>query len=104
MKGFFIMKVFYYKIDKANRRVYGGLNVRASIYEVKRGEVLPVGSCRWCTASFRGEESEVFNALVEMKRIPKKWLESSRCSWRGGGYYAGEVCEKYAIKELREVA
>ena len=94
------MKNFYYKKDKQTRRYYGGLNVTASIYKVKNGLIVKVGTCKWCTASYRGEVSEVFQALMALGEIPKKWEKSSVCEWRGAGYFAGEVCNHYTIQEL----
>jgi len=94
------MKVFYYKKDKQTRRYYGGLNVKASIYTAKKGEIIKVGTCNWCTSSFPGEESAVFQALMSLGQIPKKYEKSSVCEWRGAGYFAGEVCNHYQIKEL----
>lgn len=94
------MKIFYYKKEKQTRRTYGGMNVTASIYTAKKGEIAKVGVCHWCTSAYMGEESEVFQALMELGYIPKKYEKSSVCEWRGAGYFAGEVCNHYNIKEL----
>jgi len=94
------MKTFYYKKDSQRRRTYGGLNVKVSLYGVKNREIIKLGSCEWCTASYRGDESEVFNALVRLGQIPKKWLKSSESPWSSGGYFIGDVEKHYKIKEL----
>jgi len=94
------MKRYYFKKDSERRRVYGGLNIKASIYEVKRGAIEKVGTCSWSTVSYRGEKSEVFNALVALGKIPKKWLKSSVCAWRSAGYFSGDVENHYSIEEL----
>lgn len=94
------MKIFYYKKDKETRRRYGGLLVKTSIYTAKKGEIVKCGTCEWCTAAYRGEESEVFQDLMALGYIPKKYEKSSVCEWRGPGYFAGEVCNHYQIKEL----
>lgn len=94
------MKTFYYKKDSQRRRTYGGLNVKVSIYGVKNREIVKIGSCEWCTSSYKGETSEIFNALVELKQIPKKWLKSSKNEWCSEGYFMGEVKKHYKIKEL----
>ena len=93
-------KIFYYKKDKETRRYYGGKNVQVSIYQAKRGEIVKIGSCSWCTSSYRGETSEVFNALMQLGAIPKKYYKSSVSDWSSGGYFFGVVCDKYDIREL----
>ena len=94
------MKYFYYKKDKQTRRTYGGLNVKASIYTVKKGLIVKVGTCSWSTASYPGETSAVFQALLTLKQIQKKWEKSSISPWSSGGYFSGEVCNHYSIQEL----
>lgn len=93
-------KQFYFLKVKQNRRYYGGLNVKALLFRIHKGKLEKIGSCKWCTASYRGEESEVFQALMALGYIPKKYKSSSICGWRAGGYFAGDVCEKYEINEI----
>lgn len=94
------MKRFYYTIVKSTRRYYGGCNETANIYTIKKGELVFCCSTKWCTASYCGEQSEVYQALIEKGFIPKKWYKSSQNKWRGAGYFAGEVCNHYSIKEI----
>ena len=94
------MKRFYYKIEKQTRRYYGGLNVRAAVYTVCKGRIEYIGSCEWCTSSFPGESSAVFQYLMDVGRIPRKWESSSVCEWRGAGYFEGPVCDHYSIEQL----
>lgn len=96
------MRRFYYLISKSTRRTYGGLNQTALIYKWNRRthSLEQVATARWCTASYMGEKSEVFQALVKAKQIPRKYLKSSECEWRSGGYFAGEVCNRYQINPV----
>lgn len=94
------MKKFYFLKVKQNRRTYGGLNVKSLLFRIHKGKLEKIGSCSWCTASYRGETSEVFQALMALGYIPKKYEKSSVCGWRAGGYFAGDVCEKYEITEI----
>lgn len=45
-------------------------------------------------------DSRIFNRLIELGFIPRKWYQSSVCEWSGPGYFAGPVTEHYSIKEL----
>ena len=94
------MKNFYYKKTEIKRATYGGLKVKASVYTAKGGKIFKVCDCSWHTSSFPGEESAVFQALMECGQISKKWNESSCCEWRGCGYFAGDVCKHFSILEL----
>ena len=93
------MRRFYFRISKSNRRTYGGLDQTAIIYKWNRKaqSLEQVATAEWCTASYMGEIHEVFQALVKAKQIPRKYLESSKCDWRSGGYFFGTVCDKYQI-------
>lgn len=93
-------KQFYYLKVKQNRRYYGGLNVKSLLFRIHKGKLEKIGACNWCTASYRGEESEVFQALMNLGYIPKKYEKSSVCEWRGAGYFDGVVREKYEINEI----
>lgn len=94
------MKKFYYLKVKQNRRMYGGLNVKALLFRIHKGKLEKIGSCDWCTSAYRGETSEVFQALMALGYIPKKYEKSSVCEWRGAGYFDGVVREKYEINEI----
>lgn len=95
------MRKFYFNIYKSTpRRYYGGCNEKARIYGIKNGELVFCCQAEWCTSSCRGAQSEVYQALIENGFIPKKWYKSSVCEWRGAGYFAGDVCKVYSIKEI----
>ena len=94
------MKKFYYIITESNRRYYGGLNQKAKIYTIKKGSLVFCCVADWCTASYRGEKSEVFQELMKQGFIPKKYQKSSVAPWRSGGYFDGVVCEKYSIESM----
>ena len=50
-------------IETKISRTYGGSSVKARIWEVVDGKMDIVASATWCTRSYKGEESEVMNAL-----------------------------------------
>ena len=79
---------------------YGGSKQGARIYRLKNNKPIIVGIAQWNTASYRGAVSEVFGRLIELGEIPQKYYNSSVCEWRGRGYFAGEVTEKYSITEV----
>lgn len=90
------MKRFYYTIVKDNRTSYGRKQT-ANVYTVKNNNIIFCCAASWNTAGYRGESSEIFNALMKAGYIPKKYYNSSLSPWSTGGYYSGEVCKKYGI-------
>lgn len=95
------MKNYIFNIyDSKVNRIYGGYLQHAKIYRLKKNVPYLIGTVEWQTASYRGAVSEVFNKLMELGEIPKKFYNSSISEWRGRGYFAGEVTEKYDIREL----
>jgi hypothetical protein len=95
------MKTFIFTVEKKSiNRLYGGCKEIARIYRIKNNKPVYVGQTSWNTASYRGAKSEVFNKLIDIGQIPKKYYHGSVCEWRGAGYYAGEVTEKYNIWEV----
>lgn len=94
------MKRFYYIITESKSCVYGGRKEKAQIYTIKKGVLVRCGAATWHTSSTCGEKSEVFQKLMELGYIPKKYEKSSVCAWRGAGYFAGSVCEKYSIEKM----
>lgn len=95
------MKYYAFTIfDSKVNRVYGGCLQRAKIYRIKKNKLVYIGKAEWQTASYRGAISEVFLKLISLGEIPKKYYHSSVCEWRGPGYFAGEVTEKYNIEEI----
>ena len=92
------MKNFCFYVRKATKR---GMDYTAVIYRIVKNKPEYVGTTSWNTASYRGEVHEVYNALINFGYIPKKYYNSSVNAWRGAGYYAGIVIDKYNIQELR---
>ena len=94
------MKKFYFIITESKARKYGGLNQKAQIYTIKKGALKYCCAADWCTAAYRGAIHEVFQSLMANGFISKKYEKSSACAWRGGGYFEGEVRNKYSIEEM----
>lgn len=95
------MKTFIFTVEKKSiNRLYGGRKEIARIYRIKNNKPVYVGQTSWNAASYRGAVSEVFNKLIDIGQIPKKYYNSSVCEWRSAGYYAGEVTKKYDIWEV----
>lgn len=90
------MKNFYYTIVKDTRTSYGRKQT-ANIYTVKRNNIIFCCATTWNTAGYRGESSEVFNALMKAGYIPKKYYKSSESPNSTGGYFMGDVRKKYGI-------
>ena len=57
------MKSFIFTIKKSTVRRYGGMNETAEIYRVKNNSPFYVGTASWCTASYKGKESEILSAI-----------------------------------------
>ena len=95
------MKIFVFTQERIkNYKMNGGSIMRCSIYKITKNIPEYVGFIDYSTASTCGAISEVFNKLMDLKYIPKKYYNSSKSDWCSGGYYFGEVCEKYKIIEL----
>lgn len=95
------MKHYIFNIyDSKVNKIYGGCLQRAKIYRLKRNIPYLIGTVEWQTASYRGAVSEVFNKLMELGEIPKKFYSSSISEWRGRGYFAGKVTKNYSISEV----
>ncbi len=92
------MKTFIYKVTTYPNRTRN--NRELTIYRVKENIPIYIGSHFFSIGSSRGDQHEVFNYLMENGYIPKKYYNSSKCSWRGGGYFAGEVENFYRIIEV----
>lgn len=97
------MKRFYFIITETKpQKTFGGAKQKAQIYTVKSGQIVYCCAAEWHTSSCRGPKNEVFQSLMANGFIPKKYEKSSVCEWRGAGYFAGPVCEKYEINELTD--
>lgn len=75
----------------------GRKNVFIRIYKIVKNEPTYIGYTEFSSSSTMGDESEVFHKLIELKYIPKKLYNTSKCSWRGSGYYCSDV-EKMGYK------
>lgn len=63
------------------------------IYRVKNNVPYYVGECTFNTGSCKGNVSEVFTTLIDLKEIPE--------SWKGNGYYYNSPgISKFKIIEL----
>lgn len=92
------MKKFYYTVvNHPNRRRN---NRTGSIYYMRGRSLEYIGDYDETTASTKGTKATVFNRLIELGFIPRKWYRSSVCEWRGPGYFDGPVTEHYSITEL----
>lgn len=103
------MRRFVYKIENTtkNPSIYGGRKQQATVFQIKNGELVLLGKTRvWNTASYRGNDSEVNEYLLENKFIPKMWstidgdwCEKHKCK---NGYYTPYYFKnnKYEIKEF----
>lgn len=66
------MKTFIFTIITSTKRKMGGCNERAAIYRIKNNQPIRVADCQWCTAGYKGAESEVLTALCTVGEIPAK--------------------------------
>ena len=93
------MKRFYYKVENTtkNPSIYGGRKQQATIYQIKKGELVYLGETRvWSTASYMGADGEVNNWLLENKIIPKKWSINYENTYTR--YYVPN--DKYSIRGI----
>jgi hypothetical protein len=84
------MKTFIFTITKSNNRSYGGRNETAEIYRIKKNIPIHVATAKWCTAGYKGADSEVLSALVNAGEIPKKF----------DGYYNWSDNNGFKIKQI----
>lgn len=80
-------KRFYFKPIKTSTSIYGGRHFKADIFQHTKKGLKNVGTAKWNTASYRGEESEVLNQLVRDKILPKEVLQISKGTHSGSGYW-----------------
>jgi hypothetical protein len=92
------MKNFIYKETKHHNRTQN--NRELTIYQIKNNTPKYIGSLEYSTGSTRGAQHEAFNYLMGSGYIPKKYYNSSKCSWMGAGYFFGEVTKLYNIIEI----
>lgn len=92
------MKTFIYKEVAHHNRTRN--NREVTVYQIKKNKPIYIGFFSYSTGSTRGSQHEVFNYLMNNGYIPKKYYNSSVCSWRGAGYFFGKVTEYYNIFEI----
>lgn len=95
------MKHFYFtkEVVKHSKK-YGCSDILCRIYEPRKEVPYVIGIVKYNTASTPGATAEVFQKLIELGYIPKKYYNSSKTDWCGAGYFYGKVTEKYGIWEL----
>jgi len=89
-------KKFVYKKRRTSYRKYGGSHYEAEIFQLLKGDIKPVGTTKWNTASYSGDDSTVYKKLVELKLIPKKIIKEKIKSGRNG-YYGWGDREKHGL-------
>lgn len=94
-------KFFFSRKVIKHSKMYGSSDILCRIFQLKGNNLILLGGVEYNTSSTRGAISEVFNKLIEMKKIPKKCYKFSKSDWQGAGYYCSEV-EKagYYIYEI----
>lgn len=93
------MKTYIFTVDKKQQR-NGYIKYIAKIYRVKNNVPTFVTECSYNGGSYSGHRSEVFNVLMQVGEIPKKYEKLSRSEWRGGGFYC-EAVEKKGIQIIQ---
>ena len=67
--------------------MYGGFNETAKVFKIVKGKPVFITQAEWCTAATYGKESEVMQALIRAKALPRKWFNFSNKGMTGSGYY-----------------
>lgn len=75
-------KKFFYKITSTRKQRTGGRKQSADVYQMKYSNLNYVGEANWNTASYKGEESEVYGMLYRKKLVPVREYKKE------GGYYS----------------
>ena len=89
-------KKFVYKKRKTSTSIYGGRNFEAEIFQLVKNDIKPVGTAKWNTASYSGDESTVFKKLVELKLIPKRIIKA-KAKKGGKGYYSWRDRDEFGL-------
>ena len=92
-KPFATFKHFYYSIKTSNHSVNGGTNVGVQVYRHTPTGMEGIGSVKWNTAGYKGEESEVLDYLKKIGEVPAYMFPN--------GYYSWSAAEKYNMKISR---
>lgn len=89
------MKKYVFTIDTKTSNIWQG-----RIFHVSNNNLNYVTDFSFSPGYTKGTEAEAFQALINCNEIPKKWYTSSECTWRGPGYFYGEVTKHYSIKQI----
>ncbi len=89
-------KKFVYKEVSSRSTGFGGSNVKAEIFKISKNTLTKVGDVKWNTASYRGNESEVFNELKLLGLISKK-IQKAKKKVGGENYYSWGDKELYGL-------
>ena len=89
-------KKFVYKKRKTSTSIYGGRNFEAEIFQILKSDLKKVGTTKWNTAGYSGDESTVFKKLVELKLIPKRIIKA-KAKKGGKGYYSWRDREDHGL-------
>tara|TARA_Y100000310_G_scaffold310750_1_gene356302 strand:+ start:353 stop:679 length:327 start_codon:yes stop_codon:yes gene_type:complete len=89
-------KKFVYKKRRTSYGKYGGSHFEAEIFQLVKNDIKRVGTTKWNTSSYAGDESTVFKELVELKLIPKKIIKDKAKKGRKG-YYGWGDREEYGL-------
>jgi hypothetical protein len=74
-------KIYYYKVVEKKPRSAGGYNVTAEVFEVKSGKISKIGSLKWNTSGYKGDQSSVYDFLYGKKLITAKEYKENNGYW-----------------------
>ena len=89
-------KKFVYKKVSSRSTGWGGSNVKAEIFKISKNTLSHVGDVKWNTASYRGDESSVYNELKALGLISKKTQKAKKKAGRENYYSWGDK-EQYGL-------
>ena len=89
-------KKFVYKKVSSRATGMGGTDVKAEIFKISKNTLSKVGDVGWNTASYRGDESTVFNELKALGLISKKIQKAKKKTGRENYYSWGDK-EMYGL-------
>lgn len=91
------MKNFIYTITDERGRREGGINTNGIIYRIKNNTPYKIADFHYCTAYYKGPESEILTAIASnTKELTKK-----EKSYFPDLYYYWSVAEKIGISITR---
>ncbi len=89
-------KKFVYKKVSSRSTGMGETNVKAEIYKISKNTLSRVGEAKWNTASYRGDESTVFNEFKKIGLISKK-IQKAKKKKGDENYYSWGDKEAYGL-------